>query len=159
MSESVPYCFHATHRFTDYTLLSTCKTVCRVDTSCSLLPTAPPSLVDRGVVGLAEGDVAPVDLSDPTQPEAFPLPAGDQITWTMGGSVVSSSSDGRVTYGYPVVTFDTVERDDAGDYTLTASNTRSDGSEIGRATGRFTLDVYCELCIRSMWMVLNLKLS
>jgi len=94
------------------------------------------------VVGLAEGDVASVDLSDPTQPEAFPLPAGEQVTWTMGGSVVSS--DGRVTYGYPAVTFDAVERDDAGDYTLTASNTRSDGSEIGRATGRFTLDVYCE---------------
>ena len=93
---------------------------------------------------MAEGDVAPVDLSDPTQPEAFPLPVGEQIIWTMGGSVVSISSDGRVTYGYPAVMFDAVERDDAGDYTLTASNTRSDGSEIGRATGSFTLNVYCE---------------
>ena len=61
--------------------------------------------------------------------EAFPLPEGEQIIWTMGGSVVSS--DTRVTYGYPAVMFNGVARNDAGEYTLSATNTRLDGSEIG----------------------------
>ena len=145
VSESVPYCFRGTHSLQSTFSQVHVKGCVTADTSIPLsplLPTAPPSLIDLGVVGRAEGDVASVDLSNSTQPEAFPLPAGEQVTWTMGGSVVTS--DGRVTYGYPAVMFDAVERDDAGDYTLTASNTRSDGSEIGRAIGSFTLDVYCE---------------
>ena len=96
---------------------------------------------------LAEGDVDSVDLIDPNATEAFPLPAVDQITWRMGGSVVSSGM--RVTYGYPSVMFNAVERGDAGDYTLSATNTRPNGSEIGSDTGSFTLDVYCKS--RSMW--------
>ena len=98
-------------------------------------------------MGLSEGDVASVDLSDPTAAEALPLPEGGQFLWRMGGSVVSS--DSRVTYGYPSVMFNAVERGDAGDYTLSATNTRPNGSEIGNDTGSFTLDVYCKP--GSMW--------
>ena len=124
-----------------------------VNTNCSLLPLppplppAPPSLIAQGVVGLAEGDVASVDLSDTAEAEAFPLPGEGQFLWMMGGSGVSSGT--RVTYGYPSVMFNAVERGDAGDYTLSATNTRPNGSEIGSDTGSFTLDVYCKP--RSMW--------
>ena len=112
----------------------------------SLFPhPAPPTLADLGTVGLAEGDIDSVDLSNTTVAEAFPFPVGDQITWRQNGVVVSS--DSRVTYGYPSVMFNApegVRRSDAGTYQLSGTNIRPDGSVIGSDTGSFTLDVYCK---------------
>ena len=111
----------------------------------SLFPLpAPPTLIHRGVIDLAEGDTDSVDLSNTTVAEAIPFPVGDQITWTRDGGAVSS--DSRVTYGYPSVMFNApgVQRSDAGTYQLSATNTRPDGSVIGSDTGNFTLVVYCK---------------
>ena len=47
------------------------------------------------------------------------------------------------------MTFDTVRRTDAGNYTVTATNfaLRDPGVEVGSDTGSFFLDVLCKLII------------
>ena len=91
-------------------------------------------------------------------PEAFPTPP-QFYQWSKGGVDLSDSTD--TTYEYPTVTFDSVLREDAGTYVLTARNyeceewalsppdfTCTQSSVlIGNDTGSFVLDVLCKYCM------------
>ena len=75
-------------------------------------------------------------------PDAFPFP--QQFSWTVDRSPASNNS--RVTFGYPSVSFQQLERGDAGTYTLTATNYHLDNTSVvvGMDTGSFILDVQCK---------------
>lgn len=76
--------------------------------------------------------------------------------WTLNGVV--QSNDSRRIFGYPRVTFRSLRREDAGNYTLTAINQNNIvtnvpiitssilnlGQNFGFGTGGFTLDVLCK---------------
>ena len=100
----------------------------------------PPNLIDSLTVVAVEGSNNTVSLSQ--TPDAFPFP--QQFSWTVNGSPANNNS--RVTFGYPSVTFQRIERGDAGTYNLTATNYRLDNTSVvvGTDTGSFTLDVQCK---------------
>ena len=106
----------------------------------SFLYTGSPNLTDNLPVVVVEGRTNTVSLRQ--APDAFPFP--QQFSWTVNGSPASNNS--RVTFGYPSVTFQQLERGDAGTYTLTATNYRLDNTSVvvGTDTGSFTLDVQCK---------------
>ena len=100
----------------------------------------PPNLIDNLPVVAVEGSTNTVNLSQ--DPDAFPFP--QQFSWT--GSVLPAN-DSRRSFDYPNVTFQQIERGDAGTYTLTATNYRLDNTSVlvGTDTGSFTVDVQCKL--------------
>ena len=106
----------------------------------SFLYTGPPNLINNLSMIAVEGSTNTVSLHQ--APDAFPFP--QQFSWTVNGSPASSNS--RVTFGYPSVTFQQLERGDAGTYTLTATNYRLDNTSVlvGKNTGSFILDVQCK---------------
>ena len=116
----------------------------------SFLYTGSPNLTDNLPVVVVEGRTNTVSLRQ--APDAFPFP--QQFSWTVSGSPASSNS--RVTFGYPNVTFLPFIRGDTGTYTLTATNYRLDNTSVlvGMDTGSFTLDVQC----KSIWFSLVPKL-
>ena len=93
-----------------------------------------------------EGSTSTVSLSQ--TPDAFPFP--HQFSWTVNGLPANNNS--KVTFAYPSVTFQQIERGDAGTYTLTATNYRLDNISVGVGmdTGSFTLDVQCKLICCSL---------
>lgn len=109
--------------------------------SLSTVTTAMPVL-DSIQVTTVEGMSLSVDLSEGNL-EAFPYPS--QFQWTKGGTASSNTS--RVMYGYPSLVFDSVSRDDLGNYTLSATNSRLDNPQriIGTGNGVFSLNVLCKL--------------
>lgn len=81
-----------------------------------------------------------MDLS--SEIEAFPYPT--RFQWWKNGVEISNTS--TTALGYPRAEFETVSRDDAGLYSLTASNYNLDdpSQEIGERTGCFELVVFCK---------------
>ena len=91
------------------------------------------------------GDVnATFDLRQ--DPPAFPEPT--DFTWMRNGQPSLRSG---LTTTYSNVTFDSVMRSDAGNYTVTATNFLLNDSScpIGSDSGRFYLDVLCKCIIKS----------
>ena len=82
----------------------------------------------------------PVDLA--LDPPAFPEP--DMFSWTKDGESLTTGP----ALTYSTVTFDTVERQDAGNYTVFTTNfiLESPTQQIGNDTGSFYLDVICKSC-------------
>ena len=80
----------------------------------------------------------PVDLRQ--DPPAFPEPT--VFTWMRNGQASLRSG---LTTTYSKVTFDSVMRTDAGNYTVTATNFVLDNrtTQVGNDTGSFYLDVLC----------------
>ena len=84
----------------------------------------------------------PVDLRQ--EPAAFPEPTS--FHWYKDGQHLTEA-DRPLTYSN--VTFSTVRREDAGNYTVSATNfvVGSNVEEVGNDNGSFFLDVICKLCI------------
>ena len=82
----------------------------------------------------------PIDLRQ--EPAAFPEPTS--FRWYKGGQHLTETDH---TLTYSNVTFSTVRRDDAGNYTVLANNfvIGSNVKEVGNDTGSFFLDVICKL--------------
>ena len=95
----------------------------------------PPNLLDNQQIVVVEGTTNTTNLQQ--APDAFPFPR--QFSWT-------ANNNSRVAFGYPSVTFQQLERGDAGTYTLTATNYRLDNTNVvvGTDTGSFVLDVQCK---------------
>ena len=98
-------------------------------------------VLDSIQVTIVEGMSLSVDLSEGNI-EAFPYPS--QFQWTKDGAATSNTS--RVMYGYPSLVFDLVCRDDLGNYTLSATNSRLGDPQriIGTGSGEFSLNVLCK---------------
>ena len=98
-------------------------------------------MCDNFVVKLQEkADVnVPVDLRQ--DPPAFPEPT--DFTWMRNGQPSLRSG---LTTTYSNVTFDSVVRSDAGNYTVTATNFLLNDSNrpVGGDSGSFYLDVLCK---------------
>ena len=112
---------------------------------CTTFVTGPPNLQDNFVVRLQEKSEVnvPVDLRQ--DPPAFPEPTEPNFTWMRNGQPLRSG----LTTTYSNVTFDSVARSDAGNYTVTATNFLLNDStiQVGSDSGSFYLDVLCEhLC-------------
>ena len=99
-----------------------------------------PNLTDNQQMVVVEGTTGTVSLNKTT--DVFPYP--QEFGWTVDESPANNNS--RVTFGYPSVTFQPYIREDAGVYTLTATNYRLDDNSVvvGTDTGSFTLDVQCK---------------
>ena len=83
----------------------------------------------------------PIDLRQ--EPAAFPEPTF--FRWYKNGQHLTEA-DRILTYSN--VTFSTVRRDDAGNYTVSATNyVIGNIDQVGNDTGSFFLDVICKLCI------------
>ena len=84
----------------------------------------------------------PIDLRQ--EPAAFPEPTSFQ--WYKNGQRLTEA-DCPLTYSN--VTFSTVRREDAGNYTISATNfiISSNTEQVGNDTGNFYLDVICKFCI------------
>ena len=82
-----------------------------------------------------------VDLNQ--EPAAFPEPT--RFSWNKDGQPLSVTD---LILTYSNVTFNTVRRADAGNYTVTATNFVLPGSpgtnQVGNDTGSFYLDVICK---------------
>ena len=94
---------------------------------------------DNFIVKLEENNEnVPVDLHQ--QPAAFPAPTS--YTWNKDGRPLTGH---ELTYSN--VTFATVRRQDAGNYSVSATSfvLGSTTEVVGTDTGGFTLDVLCEL--------------
>ena len=91
---------------------------------------------------IEEGDEnVPVDLHQ--EPPAFPEPTMQgSFTWNKDGQPLTGLSQ-----TYSNVTFPTVRRTDAGNYTVSAMNfvLGSTTKQIGSDSGSFYLDVICKL--------------
>ncbi len=76
---------------------------------------------------------------------AFPFPSS--FSWTVNDNPAVNSS--LVTFGYPSVTFHTVEPSLGGPYSLSATNFFVDNQNrvLGSGVGTFTLDVLCKFSI------------
>ena len=99
----------------------------------------PPNLQDNFRVMIEENSVnVPVDLRQ--EPAGFPEPT--MFTWYRGGQELS-----ELAQTFFSVTFDTITRTDAGNYTVTATNfiLNSTVEQVGSDTGSFYLDVVCKL--------------
>ena len=103
----------------------------------------PPDLNDEFERTVIENSTVEIDVSGSGE-EPFPFP--QQFQWMKDGVNVTNSS--RISYGYPIVVFENVLREDIGNYTLTAANFRLDNEslQVGNDTGSFFLDVFCK-CI------------
>ena len=111
--------------------------------TCFILVPGPPVLRDITTTqNVCEGNNTTVSLQAAGAAEAFPFP---EFNWTRGGEAVDNTTDeGRVTYGYPSVTFSPLNRGDSGRYELSATNYKRNGSLIGSVTGLFSLNVQCK---------------
>ena len=91
---------------------------------------------------IEEGDEnVPVDLRQ--EPTAFPEPTmSGSFTWNKDGQPLTG-----LALTYSNVTFSTVRRTDAGNYTVSAMNfvLGSTTKQIGSDNGSFYLDVICKL--------------
>lgn len=97
--------------------------------------------MDNFVVRVLDGRRnIPIDLT--LDPPAFPEPT--IFSWTKDGE---SLTIGPI-LTYSTATFNTIERQDTGDYTVNATNFILDNptQRIGSDTGSFTLDVICKFC-------------
>ena len=102
-----------------------------------------PVLRDNFMVRVEENSInIPVDLHQ--EPAAFPEPT--LFRWYKDGQPLTQA-DRLLTYSN--VTFNTVRRADAGNYTVSATNfvIGSNTEAVGNDTGSFYLDVICELCV------------
>ena len=111
------------------------------------LVTGPPVLKNFTTTqSVCENETYTFDLQAAGAAEAFPFP--QEFNWTRHNENVDNTTDeGRVTYGYPSVTFSSLNRSDSGRYELSATNFMRNGSLIGSDTGSFTLDVQCKFII------------
>ena len=102
-----------------------------------------PILRDHFLVRIEENsENVPVDLRQ--EPAAFPEPT--VFNWYRDGQLQTTRADRRLTYSN--VTFNTIRREDAGNYTVSATNFvigSSDTQQVGNDTGSFNLDVICKL--------------
>jgi hypothetical protein len=89
---------------------------------------------------IQEGDLdVPVDLL--LEPVAFPLPS--EFEWLKDGRPLRQSD--IVTTTYSSVTFASIMRTDAGNYTVNTTNFLLDNvTPLGSDTGSFYLDVLCK---------------
>lgn len=97
--------------------------------------------MDNFVVQVLEGRRnIPVDFA--LDSSAFPEP--NLFSWTKDGVRLTTGP----TLTYSTVTFVTVERQDAGNYAVTATNFILDNpaQEVGNDIGHFTLDVIFKPC-------------
>ena len=80
----------------------------------------------------------PVDIRQ--DPFAFPEPT--LFHWSKDGQPLRAG----LSFTYSNVTFDTIKRADAGNYTVSATNfiIGSNVEQVGNDTGGFFLDVICE---------------
>ena len=76
---------------------------------------------------------------------ASPFPSS--FSWTVNDNPMMNSS--RVTFGYPSVTFRTIEPSLSGYYSLSATNyfVNDTSLVLGSGIGTFKLDVLCKLVI------------
>ena len=98
----------------------------------------PPNLQSNIVVRIEENsENVPVHLRQ--EPAAFPEPT--LFSWNKDGQPLT-----RLTLTYSNVTFDTVRRSDAGNYTVSATNfvIGSRTEQVGSDIGSFYMDVLCE---------------
>ena len=107
----------------------------------------PPSLQDNFSVKVQEGsENVPVDIRQDSA--AFPEPSN--FTWMRDGQPLRQN--GLITT-YSSVTFTTIGRDDAGNYTVFATNffLHIPRQQVGNDSGSFYLDVLCKsICIHIM---------
>ncbi len=102
-------------------------------------------MLDNVQFSAVEGGTVSVDLSR-GQRQAFPLPSDFQ--WTKDGQTLLRNSS-RIQYSYPQLNISSVNREDEGIYTLTASNFELFDSEsiVGTGSGSIELEVFCKLTI------------
>ena len=108
-------------------------------------PTGPPDLNNTVERTAIENDQVEIDVGIGV--ESFPFP--QEFQWKRDGVPVMNSS--RISYGYTSVVFQSVQREDGGNYTLSATNYRLDDEDqqVGSDTGSFFLNVLCK------WFVVN----
>ena len=97
-------------------------------------------LRDNVVLKVREnGGRIPVNISEGLA--AFPEPTSQ---WSKDGHLLDGS---RPEVTYSTVTFDTIRRSDAGNYTAVSTNylLESTTEQVGNDTGSFYLDVLCKL--------------
>ena len=102
------------------------------------------SLKDDLSLKILEGDLnVPVDLL--LKPMPFPLPS--KLEWLKDGRPLRQSD--LITTTYSSVTFTSVMRTDAGNYTVNAMSFLLDGvtQPVGSDMGSFYLDVLCKLIV------------
>ena len=68
-----------------------------------------------------------------------PLPENDMLEWTFNGGGIRS--EGRIALGVDSISFTSVERGDAGNYTVLSSNVAGDSNRF-----EFVLEVFCKSC-------------
>ena len=92
-----------------------------------------------------------VSLED--MPPAHPFPA--EFQWFKDGAG-SLQNNSRMTFGYPSLTIDNVQRIDSGLYSLTATNFFFNESKgvLGTETGSVTVDVLCKGCLLLLLLLL-----
>ena len=105
----------------------------------------PPNLRDSFLVMTEENNESVlIDLRQ--DPVAFPEPTmPDSFTWNKDGQLLTG-----LALTYSNVTFTTVRRTDAGNYTVFAANfVTSDSMKqlVGNDTGSFYLDVLCKFLV------------
>ena len=71
----------------------------------------------------------------------FPLVPAN-YSWQLNDILIPADSSSPNISEYPVISFSSVQRNDSGIYTITATN------DAGVAKGNFTLDVQCEHCTK-----------
>ena len=98
-----------------------------------------PSLRDNLLVKIEVGtENITVDLNQ--EPATFPEPT--RFSWNKDGQPLSVTD---LTLTYSNVTFNTVRRADAGNYSVTATNFVLPGAnQVGNDTGSFYLNVICK---------------
>ena len=87
----------------------------------------------------------PIDLRQ--DPAAYPEPmTSDSFEWSKDGLPLTETSPRLSQLTYSRVSFDTVIREDAGNYIVSATNyvSGSTTQEIGSDTGSLRLDVICK---------------
>ena len=103
----------------------------------------PPTLRHNFFVRIEESSRnVPVDLSQ--DPTPYPLDMVSFI-WSRDGQPLTTGPSGPA-LTYSTATFATIEREDAGNYTVVATNSVQD-EQVGNDTGSFYLDVICKTCM------------
>lgn len=103
----------------------------------------PPTLLDVDKeIRILEGDRGYNEHFEIGEP---PYPPVSTFEWTKDRNPVANDTN-RALFGYPDVRISTVERQDSGVYTLTASNyfLEDPSQVVGIGVGMFVLEVYCK---------------
>ena len=114
----------------------------------------PPNLQDNFLVRFEEDKSENILVDLHQEPAGFPVPT--LFSWSKNGQPLTTRP-----LTYSSVTFDTVRRADAGNYTVIAKNfdSRDPAVEVGSDTGSFYLDVLCKLYRMTSYHCIHYQLN